>query len=147
MEFSPAENYLVTYSSKDPSASHVFWNVVTGERVKAFPREQGFQQFWWSHDDKYFARLNVKEGVVSVYEAPACKLIPGGSVRLSHDIAAFKWSPSDNTIACYVPEIENKPARVVLVRYVAFLHSHSQNSSHFHEISLELPRTFRTTLL
>lgn len=118
MEFSPSENYLVTYSSKDSAHSHVFWNVVTGERVKAFPREHGFQQFWWSHDDKYFARFNQKEkGLIAVYEAPSCKLLGGTSIKLSHDIASFKWSPSDNTIACYVPEVENNPARVVLMRY------------------------------
>jgi translation initiation factor 3 subunit B len=112
MQFSPAENYLVTYSRTEKDA-YVIWSVVTGERVKSYPRVQPFQPFQWSHDDKYYARLN--EGLVAVYEAPSGTLLGKSSVKLSGNIELFKWSPSDHTIACYIPVVDDNPAKVVLL--------------------------------
>lgn len=114
LEYSPSEKYLVTYSSKcDPEEAYLIWDVVTGERLKAFKRTREFQAFQWSHDDKYFSRM--QDGCVTVYETPGCNILGKSSIKLAKDIASYKWSPSDNTIACYVPEVENNPARVVLL--------------------------------
>lgn len=116
MEFSPAEKYLVTYSDKRPVDAYVIWNVVTGEQVKTYPKTPQFQAPMWSHDDKFYAFLSQKEGTVHVFDASAGGvLLNKNPIKLSNPITSFRWSPSENILACYVPEVENSPARVALL--------------------------------
>lgn len=116
MEFSPAENFLVTYSDKTSTDAYIIWNVVTGERLRAYPKTAQFQPPVWSHDDKYYAFLAQKEGVVYCYDASTGgTLLNKSAIKLMNPIASFRWSPSDNIMACYVPEVENSPARVALL--------------------------------
>jgi translation initiation factor 3 subunit B len=113
MQFSPAENYLVTYSGKHEKEAYIIWNVVTGEKMKSYSRTQPFQAFQWSFDDKYYARLS--EGLVTVYETPTGSILGKSSIKLSGAIESFKWSPTDHYLACYVPTVDEKPAKVALL--------------------------------
>lgn len=114
LEYSPSEKYLVTYSSKsDPEEAYIIWDVVTGEKVKTFKKTREFQAFQWSHDDKYFSRL--QEGLITVYETPSCTILGKSSIKMNKAVTLYRWSPVNNILACYVPEVENTPARVALL--------------------------------
>eukprot|EP00741_Cyanophora_paradoxa_P015119 tig00020848_g14590.t1 len=121
IDFSPKENYLVTWNNqerddpKDPQ-SIIIWEIRTGRKLRGFLGvKEGTSPSWpvfkWSHDDKYFARLG--EDGIAVYEAPSMKLL---DKKLKMDGARdFCWSPSDNIMAAWQPEFQNSPARVTLI--------------------------------
>lgn len=69
----------------------------------------------WSHDDSYVARMTPGEqGVLYVYETPSMGLIGKKSIKIEH-LADFDWSPTDNIISYWTPELGNIPARVTLM--------------------------------
>ncbi|XP_014248728.1 eukaryotic translation initiation factor 3 subunit B [Cimex lectularius] len=117
IEFSPRENYLVTYS---PTA-HVrdqgrliIWDIRRGDIMRSFDPEGPaiWPVFKWSKDDKYFAKIGTD--ILSIYETPSFGLLDKKSVKLP-GIKDFAWSPTDNILAYWVSEDENVPARLVLM--------------------------------
>lgn len=119
VDISPCENYIVTTSQKpmDGNAEEaiIVWDIRSGQRLRGFPRLfPHWPAFRWSHDDKYFARLH--QGLISIFETPSMKLLENKSVKLHGPIQDFVWSPSQNCLAAWVPEANNVPARVVLLR-------------------------------
>lgn len=69
----------------------------------------------WSHDDSYVARMIEGEnGVLYVYETPTMGLIGKKSIKIEN-LMDFCWSPTDNIISYWTPEIGNIPARATLI--------------------------------
>ena len=70
-DFSPNENYLVTFSLRsdgvDKENKLVMWDIVTGEEKRVFYPD-GNPIFKWSYNDKYVAYMG--EDVLSIYETP-----------------------------------------------------------------------------
>jgi len=129
IDFSPCENYLVSFNGTPPDRddkraprSVVVWDIKTGQRKRGFlgpphsmvgPNgEIPWPLFQWSHDDKYLARRN--EGSIAVYSTPGMGLLDKKSFKLPN-VQDFRWSPTDNILAYWVPENENSPARVTLI--------------------------------
>ena len=118
-EFSPFENYVVTISSDGPeNASNprqtVVWDIKTGKEIRAFPASGSllWPSFKWSHDEKYLAKAG--EHAILVYELPNMQLLEKKSIKIEN-LQEFQWSPSNNYIACWVPEEANIPARVTIM--------------------------------
>ncbi|KAH9825233.1 eukaryotic translation initiation factor 3 subunit 9 [Melampsora americana] len=120
IDFSPMENYLVTWSdqpielSNDPQAPPIFteddqghsiavWEVMTGKLLRTFPvlndqtTEDGarikFQwpMFKWSGDDRYLARITPGQAI-SVYETPGMGLLEKKSIKIE-GVVDFEWCP------------------------------------------------------
>lgn len=70
-------------------------------------------QFQWSHSDKYLARKT--DTGISVYETPGMGLLDKRSLKIAN-VRHFAWSPTDDIIAFWTPEVENSPARVTLMK-------------------------------
>jgi translation initiation factor 3 subunit B len=133
--FSPQEKYLLTSNEnrKDPTAIKIF-DLQTQTLLRSFPMyPQGFLSedqekalrsgnfeavpppplFQWSHDDKYIARMG--KGLISIYDLSTMKLLDKRSLN-AEGIHEFQWSPKDNIIAYWAPEVDaNAPAHVDLV--------------------------------
>jgi len=120
IDFSPCEKYLVSFSpladsrATDEPQAIIIWDVLTGAKKRAFnaDKSQALPIFKWSHDDKYFARLGLD--VLSIYETPSFGLLEKKSIKVP-GIRDFAWSPTDNTIAYWVAEEKDTPARVTLL--------------------------------
>merc|ERR1719412_2714465 len=120
IEFSPCERYIVTFSPKSSNATEdptaiIVWDCRTGAKKRAFHSETPivWPVFQWSHDDKFFARMN-QDGVLSVYETPGFGLLDKKSIKIE-GLKGFSWSPKDNIIGYFVGEAKDVPARVVLL--------------------------------
>lgn len=123
LEFSPGENYMLTcnFDENDPRAI-IFWEVRTGRELRSFPMVMSAVtgmplMFKWGFDDQYVARMSKDKAggdVITIYETPSMNLLDKKSLR-ADGIRDFAWSPKDNIIAYWAPEIENSPARVTLV--------------------------------
>ncbi|CAH9101713.1 unnamed protein product [Cuscuta europaea] len=137
IDFSPGENYLVTYSSQEPSNprdSHKvmlnIFHVKSGKVRRDFKGSAdefaigaggvagvSWPIFRWSggKEDKYFARIG--KNVISVYETETFSLIDKKSIKVDN-VLDFSWSPTDPLLALFVPELGggNQPARVSLVQ-------------------------------
>ena len=115
--FSPCEKFVITWNGraddKDPRAL-IVWDVRSGRELRSFKVPEGSE--WpimkWSHDDRFFARM-VPNGI-SVFDTATMKIL-GGRPIACKGIRHFEWSPSDTLIAYWAPEIDNLPARVVLL--------------------------------
>lgn len=129
MDFSPCENYMVTFNGIPPERddkkyprSVLVWDIHTGKTKRGFlgppPALLGpdgqipWPLFQWSHEDKYFARMN--EGSISIYQTPDMGLLDKKSLKVPL-VQDFAWSPTDNYLAFWMPEAENSPARVTVV--------------------------------
>lgn len=138
--FSPCERYLVTFNATDPERDDkrnpraiAVWDVLTGRRKRGFlgpPRQllgpEGqipWPIFHWSHDDKYFARVqelpdasgSVTLGL-SVFETPSMGMLDKKSFRApTGNIVDFAWSPVANILAYSTPEEGDAPARVSIL--------------------------------
>lgn len=119
IDFSPGENYLVTFSSSlasfdDPNA-FIIWDIRTGSKKRSFHADR-YSILWpvfkWSHDDKYFA--GVTQDTLSIYETPSMMLLEKKSMKVP-GIRNFSWSPSQNILAYWVAEDKDVPARVTLI--------------------------------
>jgi translation initiation factor 3 subunit B len=130
IDFSPNEKYLVTWSN-DPfkvadGQLHALcvWDVLTGALLRSFPAPNqdkkssepiGWPLLKWSHDDQYVARMVAgASGTIYVYEAQTMSLLGKKSIKVEN-LKEFHWSPSENTISYWTPEIGNIPARVTLM--------------------------------
>lgn len=68
--------------------------------------------FRWSHDDRFLARMG--DNAIHVYETPGFYLLDMKSIKIP-GIRNFSWSPTDNTIAYWVAEEVDVPAKVTLM--------------------------------
>ena len=119
MDFSPCENYLVTFSpslaSFDDLNAFIIWDVRTGSKKRTFGAERGnivWPVFKWSPDDKFFAR--VTQDTLSIYETPSMNLLDKKSLKIQ-GIKNFSWSPKSNILSFWVAENKDVPARVTLI--------------------------------
>ena len=62
--------------------------------------------------DSYFARMSTNQ--ISVYEASSMLLLDKKSLKLE-GVKEFEWSPTDNILSVYQPEIGNQAARISLI--------------------------------
>jgi len=128
IDFSPCENYLVTFSPPnsrgaatatgpdgEPTAICI-WETRTGVRKRSFHAEMPhvWPIFKWSHNDKFFARMS-KDGSLSIYETPSFGLLDKKSIKVP-GMRDFSWSPTDNILSYWVAENKDVPARVVLLQ-------------------------------
>jgi len=120
IDFAPNEKYVVTFSptadnhGDEPKAIIIF-EVRTGIKKRAFHSEQR-NMMWpilkWSHDDKYFARSGKDQ--LSVYDTTSFGLVDKRSIKVD-GIKEFSWSPTDNTVAYWIAENNEVPAKVALM--------------------------------
>ncbi|KAK9479963.1 hypothetical protein V1514DRAFT_366395 [Lipomyces japonicus] len=119
IDFSPGENYFVTWSregiqlppddsplrahlpftSDDEGKNLVVWSLTTGLPVRSFsslPDEQNKKMNWpafkWSADDKYLARV-VPGQQIFVYETPGMGLLDKKSIKVE-GVVDFEFSPA-----------------------------------------------------
>eukprot|EP01098_Paradermamoeba_levis_P006217 TRINITY_DN2589_c0_g1_i1.p1 TRINITY_DN2589_c0_g1~~TRINITY_DN2589_c0_g1_i1.p1 ORF type:complete len:444 (-),score=142.21 TRINITY_DN2589_c0_g1_i1:974-2305(-) len=127
IEFSPKENYLVTYSPQfqvndnpeDPQCI-IVWNIDTGKKLRGFTgptaasHEGAGNIPWlqWSHDDQFLARLG--EDSILVYKTPEMGLLDKKAISIP-GVKDFCWSPTNNLISCWAPELGDQAARVLLL--------------------------------
>ncbi|KAJ3413176.1 Translation initiation factor 3 subunit b [Chytridiales sp. JEL 0842] len=142
IDFSPKENYLVSWSH-DPIAQpngdlhHVIvWDIQSGQQLRSFSVTNAtsasadakggpgstikidWPLFKWSHNEKYLARMTAgKDGLISVYETPGMGLLDKKSIKIEN-LKAFEWSPTECILSYWTsePEVGNIPARVTLMR-------------------------------
>ena len=138
MMFSPNEKYIITWNGVQNNTDKealIVWDVATGRKMRTFAVAADAQ--WpilsWSHDDKYFAR-ETKDGIC-VFQTPSMKMMEKKPIRAT-GVKEFKWSPGDNYIAYWAPEIDEKPARVVLLDPVRRREVRSKNLYNVSEVSL-----------
>lgn len=112
INFSPCENYLVTYSAAPANPKIIIWDIRTGQEKRSFIDIIGSGNFRWSKDDKYVARMT--EGAIHIYETPSFYLMDMKSYKIP-GIRDFSWSPTDNIIAYWVAEETEVPAKVTLI--------------------------------
>ncbi|CAB3991027.1 Eukaryotic translation initiation factor 3 subunit B [Paramuricea clavata] len=118
IDFSPCERYIVTFSPlpdtpSDPQ-SIIIWDVRTGAKKRAFQcgNVARWPVFKWSHKGEYFARI--RDEAISIYEIPSFGLLDKKSIKVP-SISDFAWSPGDNVISYWLPEIKDTPARVTIM--------------------------------
>lgn len=132
IEISPCEKYLVTFSADAPRNEEdpqqiILWDIKTGEKLRGFLAEpcnadnSVWPAFKWGPDDSYFARMKVGEQI-SVYSTlvspPSLLEDPATKKKMSikaTGVQNFAFSPSDNYIAYWTPEIGERPARVSVI--------------------------------
>lgn len=112
VDFSPCENYLVTYGPTPNGQKVTIWDIRTGQERRSFEGMSNLYMFRWSHDDKYVA--NMEENVIHVYETQTFYLLDKKSIKIP-GIRSFSWSPTDNIIAYWVAEETDVPAKVTLM--------------------------------
>eukprot|EP00698_Gefionella_okellyi_P017430 TRINITY_DN5092_c0_g1_i1.p1 TRINITY_DN5092_c0_g1~~TRINITY_DN5092_c0_g1_i1.p1 ORF type:complete len:690 (+),score=178.25 TRINITY_DN5092_c0_g1_i1:41-2071(+) len=116
IDFSPCENYLITTNRQQGEDCIIVWDLRTGRKLRSFPSTADvWPAFQWSHDDKFFARIREDASGISVYAAPGMNLLDNKSIKLQ-GVRDFAWSPSDNLLAYWIPEVNESPARVTLLR-------------------------------
>mmetsp|Transcript_3124 Transcript_3124/g.3525 ORF Transcript_3124/g.3525 Transcript_3124/m.3525 type:complete len:694 (+) Transcript_3124:107-2188(+) len=127
--FSPEENFIITWNGRDDNTDPralIIWDIKTGKELRSFKVFQGSE--WpimrFSADDKYFAR-GTQDGI-SVFDSKTLKLLEKKPVK-AKGMQQFDWSPSDNLIAYWAPEVDNMPARVVLIDPVTRREVRSKN--------------------
>lgn len=126
MEFSPNENYVVTWSNRpitvqegnpilgpeEEGKQFLVWNVKTGALLRSFAnvespeektedgpvkRKVSWPVFKWSADEKYVARL--RPGVaIEIYELPGMGLLGKKSVKID-GVVNFEWCPATPKLA------------------------------------------------
>lgn len=114
VDFSPCEQYLVTYGPTPSGQKIIIWDIRTGQEKRSFQSDSGanMSMFRWSHDDKYVARMG--DNAIHVYETPSFYLLDLKSIKIP-GIRNFSWSPVDNIIAYWVAELTDVPAKVTLL--------------------------------
>lgn len=114
VDFSPCENYLVTYGPSPQGQKIIIWDIRSGQEKRSFVSDgmTSMSMFKWSHDDKYVARMG--EEAIHVYETPSFFLLDMKSIKIAK-LRSFSWSPTDNIIAYWVAESTHVPAKVTLI--------------------------------
>ncbi|KNC50002.1 eukaryotic translation initiation factor 3 subunit B [Thecamonas trahens ATCC 50062] len=123
VQFSPQENYLITWSSLPVDPQDVentqpimVWEVLTGKRLYTsapkIPKEAfSWPLFQWAGDDSAFARIASDGSGIRLINMPD---MTKSKIDIK-GIKSFAMSPTDSLLSAWVPEVENQPARVVLV--------------------------------
>jgi len=85
VEFSPNENFMLTWNGatgKQNVEAIKLFDLKSGKCARAFPythipSKDQWPNFKFSHDDKYFARVDKKQNVelISVFETSTCRLL------------------------------------------------------------------------
>jgi translation initiation factor 3 subunit B len=119
LQFSPCENYIVTWSDvpctnienhdvgpvrstfnavDDEGFQYVVWDIKSQKPLRTFPADKSDQEgtiSWpvmkWSPDDKYIAKCNIGVGI-SVYELPHMGMLDRKSVKID-GVQDFEWCP------------------------------------------------------
>lgn len=114
VDFSPRENFIVTYGSSLSGGKVIIWDIRTGLEKRSFVADalNPFSIFRWSHDDKYVACMG--DNCIHIYETESFYLLDKKSIKID-GIRGFNWSPTDNIIAYWVAEQTDVPARVTLM--------------------------------
>jgi len=99
------------------------WRVMTGKMLRSFttpshsPMGTGnWPHFLWSFDGKFLARCSDKE--LFVYETPGMALLDdplGKKSTIKYPLEKFSWSPGDNILSIWIPELKDSPGRLLLV--------------------------------
>lgn len=112
VDFSPCEQYLVTYGPNGQKI--IIWDIRTGTEKRSFASDgsSNMSMFRWSHDDKYVARMG--DNAIHVYETSTFYLLDKKSIKVQ-GIRNFSWSPTDNIVAYWMSEDLDAPARVTLM--------------------------------
>jgi translation initiation factor 3 subunit B len=129
IQFSPDENFLLTWNGSSPYDEPIddnavrVWRVLTGELVRKSrtpamtPLGGDFPHFLWSNDGKYFAECN--DTGIFVRDTETGELIKdseGKKKKLPFEqLDTFQWSPRDNYIAAWTLEKDNNPARLTIM--------------------------------
>lgn len=131
IDFSPNENYLVTFNPSRAGVDDqalIIWCVRSGQKKRSFSIERSINLSWpyfrWNSDDKYFARLSTDS--LLVYDTESFTLLEKKSIKIPH-IMDFEWSPINNYISYWVAEHKNVPARVVLMEIPSKTEIRSKN--------------------
>ncbi|XP_055902277.1 eukaryotic translation initiation factor 3 subunit B [Eupeodes corollae] len=129
VEFSPCENYLVTYGPTATGQMIIIWDIRTGMEKRSFVSDgnSNLSMFRWSHDDKYVALMG--ENCIHVYETSTFFLLDKKSIKVP-GIRGFSWSPTDNIIAYWVGEDNQIPARVIILEIPKKRELRSKNLFH-----------------
>ncbi|KAM9967371.1 hypothetical protein ACTFIW_001455 [Dictyostelium discoideum] len=123
VDFSPEDKYLITFApiaSDNPNSpkSIVVWDVRSGKKLRSFlapPKEQfTWPAFQWSAKDKYIARIEQLEKGINIYETPSMNLLDDKIFEVK-GIKDFSWSPTDLSLAYFVPASDPLPAKICLV--------------------------------
>ena len=125
LDFSPCENYVVTWSPEgDQREALVIWDARTCQPLRRFQgvrpgadQQMDWPAFRWSHDDSLFARIG--DDCIYVYESSTMKLIKDKHEKRTSvkqvGVCHFLWSPTDPVVSMWIPEHLNQPAKVVLM--------------------------------
>ncbi|XP_037715892.1 eukaryotic translation initiation factor 3 subunit B [Drosophila subpulchrella] len=135
VEFSPCENYLVTYGPTPTGQKIIIWDIRTGAEKRSFVADgmSVLSMFRWSHDDKFVARMG--ENSIHIYETPSFYLLDLKSIKIP-GIRGFSWSPTDNVIAYWVEEQNQIPARVTLMEIPKKRETRNKNLFHVADCKL-----------
>lgn len=116
-DISPNERNIVTFSglgntnlitdieyiSSLITRQNIFiWDLQTRELIKSVKlgHDESFQNFKWSHDSKYLARL--KGDILIIYETPDFKMLYDSTVNKRHPltdkVTSYEWFPQRNYI-------------------------------------------------
>ena len=118
IDFSPCEQYLVTWSNEpivvpegalqgpqyfspeDEGNNIAVWDIKSGDLLRTFPSDNGIlptkkQMHWpalkWSPDDKFVARVTSGQ-MISVHELPSMYLHGKKSLKIE-GVVDFEWCP------------------------------------------------------
>ncbi|CAD7944351.1 unnamed protein product [Amoebophrya sp. A25] len=128
--FSPSEQYLITWNGANPDedkAAYRIWDVKTGAVLKEIgtPKfspsgvHDAFPHLLFSPDSKLFARCTERE--IHIHGLPSCApwKRPGMNehvpFRFENGISSFQWSPKDNVIAVFSPQVNDSPSCLTVV--------------------------------
>lgn len=159
LDFSPREEYLVTFSTQKPtnprdsqSVTLKVWDVRSGRSAPLRTFEGPAQDYYdvasggdiqwpifkWSGGDQgaqYFAKMS--KNSISVYEAPSMGLLDKKSIKLE-GVEHFSWSPTGPLMAVFIPEQQrgNQPARVALIEIPSKKEIRQKQLFSVHELKL-----------
>ena len=106
------EDSLRVWSLRSPPRDPKTNMPVPVKKFKVAPDNVQWPIVQWASDSLHFAR-RVKNGIV-VYDTETMKMLEKKPI-LCKNIVEFSWSPSDNVIAYWCPEVKDLPSRCVLL--------------------------------
>ncbi|KAK6588488.1 hypothetical protein RS030_4569 [Cryptosporidium xiaoi] len=128
IEFSPNEEYLLTWDGSSPESKFdkavKVWHVLSGKLLRCFATPTQTlsisedKYFLWSPTGKYLAHCSEK-GELYVYESSTMNLIEdpvtGLKTPLKYPLLFFDWSPEEDNLSIWCPEKGDTPGRLTLL--------------------------------